>query len=58
MNNFTKLIKGVDIFGKRVYLTHERKEMHKTTLGGIFSIGFFVFILAYGIILCLDVWTE
>ena len=52
------ILKKVDIFGKRVYLTHDTKEMYKTHMGGVFSIAFILGLFCYGLILCADIWAH
>jgi hypothetical protein len=52
------ILKKVDIFGKRVYLTHDTKEMYKTHLGGIFSIAFIMGLFCYTMILCAEIWAH
>jgi len=54
----TVRIKKLDIFGKRVYLTHDSEEMFKTPTGGIASVLFFIGLLSYGLSLSSNVWYE
>lgn len=55
---FIHYLKKVDIFGKRVYLTHETKEKYNTVYGSIISICFILGLFGYGLALCVDVWNN
>ena len=55
---FSSVFKNIDILGQRVYLTHESKQMYKTSLGATFSSFFFIGMLTYFLILASNVWQE
>jgi len=51
-------LKKLDLFGKRVYLTHDGKEKFKTNFGGFMSLAYFITLLTVGLISTANVWTD
>ena len=50
MKNITKFIKNRDIFGYLTNFNFDKKEFtHKTTIGGIFTTFYLIFLLGYNI---------
>jgi len=58
MSRFLKFLKNTDLFGKRVYLTHNGNETYNTWFGGLVSLAFYITLLIYGLVLASDVWTN
>ena len=56
--SFEQKVKSSDIFGKRVYLTHNGLESYQTTGGGTISIIFLIFMLAYSLNSFAKVWNH
>lgn len=58
MSRFRNFLKNTDLFGKRVYLTHDGNETFNTWCGGVVSLVFYIALLIYGLVLASDVWTD
>ena len=46
----------IDLFGKRIQLTHEGKEVYKNNLGATCSIIYLIIILVYSLVSLAKVW--
>lgn len=55
---FGLYLENVDIFGKRVYLTHRNRETHKTQVGGLISIVFAIVMFVYLFNALADMWND
>ena len=55
---FGSVLRRIDVFGKKVQLTHEANETYRTAPGGLITIVMGISVLSYMFYMLADVWSH